>query len=149
MRCIYIKLRRIIVLLLFLGGCAFVTGQSAYEGKGENRGSIAWAYYGRGNGVALIYDHGFSNLISAGVGIEFYHEDEDREFSYFAVLDVHLKELLGLPERLDIYPGIEVGSFNKEFELFGYLGISYAFSEKFGIFTELGNRGTLGLYYNF
>jgi hypothetical protein len=149
MKCFLFKSRGFLCVLLFLAGYSLAFGQSAYEGKGENRGSIAWAYYGRGNGIALIYDHGFSNLISAGGGIEFYHEDEDREFSYFGVFDVHLKELLGLPERLDLYPGVEVGSFDGEFELFGYLGVSFAFSEKLGIFTEIGNRGTLGLYYNF
>ncbi|MCE2611589.1 hypothetical protein LVD13_01305 [Flavobacteriaceae bacterium D16] len=123
--------------------------QSAYEGEGEDRINVAWAYYGRGNGLSVLYDHGFSNLISAGAGVEFYFEDSERETSFFGLVDLHLKEVLGLPERLDLYPGAEIGSFAGSFDIYPYLGISFAISEKFGLFTEIGERGTVGVYFNF
>lgn len=123
--------------------------QSAYEGKGENRLNVAWAFYGRGNGLSMIYDHGFNDWFSAGVGAEVYVIEDESEFSYFGVVDFHLKELLGLPERLDLYPGAEVGSFEQEFKVFPYLGIAFALRERFGLYTEIGERATVGIYYNF
>ena len=139
---------RVLLLFFLVLGLQNVQGQNAYEGKGENKISVAWAYYGRDNGLSLMYDHGFSDLISAGGGIETYVIEGDREVSVFAMVDFHLNKVLNLPERLDIFPGVEAGSFIKEFELFGYVGISYAISEKIGLYTEIGNRGTLGVYLN-
>lgn len=130
-------------------GSFLALGQSSYEGKGENRINVAWAYYGRGDGLSLVYDHGFSNLFSAGAGMELYVIEGERETSFFGIVDLHLKELLELPERLDLYPGAEIGSFDGEFKIYPYLGVSFALTEKLGLFTEIGQRGTLGVYFNF
>ncbi|HSR61092.1 MAG TPA: hypothetical protein VLL47_10070 [Robiginitalea sp.] len=137
-----------ICLFLILGSQATYS-QSAYGGKGENRLNTAWAYYGRGNGLSILYDHGFSDWFSAGAGVELYFIESERETSFFGIMDFHLQQALDLPERLDLYPGTEIGHFNRNFALYPYLGVSWALSEEFGLFTELGERGTLGVYFNF
>ncbi|MCJ7468433.1 MAG: hypothetical protein MUO53_17270 [Maribacter sp.] len=109
--------RLLVLVLLFFMGSFLALGQSSYEGKGENRINVAWAYYGRGDGLSLVYDHGFSNLFSAGAGMELYVIEGERETSFFGIVDLHLKELLELPERLDLYPGAEIGSFDGEFNI--------------------------------
>lgn len=114
-----------------------------------NKFNIGWAYYGRGNGVSFVYDRELSELFSVGLGSEFYFIDEEREFSYFVVGDLHLKELLELKKGYDIYPGFEVGSFESDFGAHFYLGASKSITPNIGIYTEIGTRGILGLYYNF
>ncbi len=142
-------IRVFVICLLFLAGSSTAFGQDAYGEKGENRLNTAWAYYGRGNGISLMYDHGFNSWFSAGAGVEFYFIETERETSFFGILDFHLQEALGLPERLDLFPGTEIGRFNRRFVLYPYIGIAYAFTEEFGVFTEVGERGTLGVYFNF
>lgn len=137
-----------IFLVLLFTGMQNLQAQSAFEGKGENRINVAWAYYGRGNGLSLMYDHGFSELLSAGAGTEVYFLEGESDVSFFGILDLHLKHILNLPEQWDVYPGMEIGSFEGDFEVYGYLGISYALSNEFGLFTEIGNRGVLGVYWN-
>lgn len=114
-----------------------------------NKFNIGWAYYGRGNGVSFVYDRELSELFSVGLGSEFYFIDEEREFSYFVVGDLHLKELLELKKGYDIYPGFEVGFFESDFGAHFYLGASKSITPNIGIYTEIGTRGILGLYYNF
>lgn len=144
--------------LFLLLGSSTAFGQSAYGGKGENRFATAWAYYGRGNGISLMYDHGFNDWLSVGAGVEFYFEERERETSFFGIVDFHLQKALKLPERLDVYPGTEIGLFDRKdnqgffrrrFVYYPYIGLSWAFTEEFGLFTEIGERGTLGVYFNF
>ena len=115
----------------------------------ENRFNVGWAYYGRGSGVSLTYDREFSNLFSAGIGFEEYFSEEETEMSYFLITDFHLSKLLKTPNSVDIYPGAEFGSFGESFEAHYYLGVSILIKKNMGIFTELGSRGILGLYYQF
>ena len=55
-----------------------------------NKFNIGWAYYGRGNGVSFVYDRELSELLSVGLGSEFYFIDEGRDF-LICVGDLHLK----------------------------------------------------------
>jgi hypothetical protein len=60
-----------------------------------------------------------------------------------------LGELLDLPCRLDIYPGLELGYLSRsDVGITGYLGIRYFFSDRFGLFAEIGNNGAIGLSIN-
>ena len=83
---------------------------------------------GRGNGITVI------NFV--GLGSEFYFIDEEREFSYFVVGDLHLKELLELKKGYDIYPGFEVGSFESDFGAHFYVGVSKSITPN--KYTEIG-----------
>ena len=69
--------------------------------------------------------------------------------SYFVITNFHLSKLLKTPNTVDIYPGAEFGRFGESFEAHYYLGVSVLIKKNIGIFTELGSRGILGIYYQF
>ena len=62
--------------------------------------------------------------------------------------DYHLQDPLGLPEKWDIYPGVDVGVLGNTFGLGVHLGARYFFNDKFGVFLEAGNNGSLGVSIN-
>ena len=114
----------------------------------NNKVNIGWAYYGRGNGVSLTLDHEFSELLSAGIGLEEYFLDDDIETSFFILLDLHLEKFLNI-KKLEIYPGVELGYFEDELSYHFYLGLAKDLTNKFGLYTEIGSRGVFGLYMSF
>ena len=71
------------------------------------------------------------------------------ELSYFLITDFHFSRLLKTPNAVDLYQGAEIGFFGNNFEIHYYLGISTPITKEIGVFTEIGSRGVLGLYYIF
>ena len=71
------------------------------------------------------------------------------ELSYFLITDFHFSRLLKIPNAVDLYQGAEIGFFGNNFEIRYYLGISTPITKEIGVFTEIGSRGVLGLYYIF
>jgi hypothetical protein len=51
---------------------------------------------------------------------------------------------------LDIYPGVDVGVLGKDFGIGAHIGARYFFTNRIGVFAEVGNNGSLGvsLIYN-
>ena len=142
-------MKKLLFILLLMPLTVFSQNTEVLENDSkENRFNVGWAYYGRGSGVSLTYDREFSNLFSAGIGFEEYFSEET-EMSYFLITDFHLSKLLKTPNSVDIYPGAEFGRFGESFEAHYYLGVSILIKKNMGIFTELGSRGILGLYYQF
>lgn len=144
-------MKQLFLFGIFLCGSLNLLGQENQIDEKElnNRISVGWAYYGRGNGTSIIIDREFSEIISQGVGFEEYFIDEELESSFFLVTDFHLEKVLNFKSDIEIYPGFEYGSFGGEFEIHSYLGISIQLSPKSGIYTELGSRGVFGLYTKF
>tara|TARA_B110000238_G_C15949821_1_gene362724 strand:- start:198 stop:629 length:432 start_codon:yes stop_codon:yes gene_type:complete len=143
-------MKKLLFILLLMPLTVFSQNTEVLENDSkENRFNVGWAYYGRGSGVSLTYDREFSNFFSAGIGFEEYFSEEETEMSYFLITDFHLSKLLKTPNSVDIYPGAEFGSFGESFEAHYYLGVSILIKKNMGIFTELGSRGILGLYYQF
>ena len=143
-------MKKLLLILLLIPFTVFSQNPEVdEEAPKENRLSLGWAYYGRGNGVSVTYDRELSNLFSAGVGFEEYFSGEEAEMSYYVITDFHLSKLLKPSSSVDVYPGAEFGRFGEEFEAHGYLGVSFFINENMGIFTELGSRGVLGIYYQF
>jgi|TARA_B100001059_G_C17740133_1_gene531162 hypothetical protein len=122
--------------------------QEEFE-KGKNKISLGWAYYGRGNGVSAIYDREFFEFFSQGIGIEEYFIEDEVETSFFLVTEIPIQKYLNINSGLEIYPGLEYGSFGGEFEAHPFLGFSYPFGNSVGLYTEIGSRGVFGLYYKF
>ncbi|KQT24601.1 hypothetical protein ASG22_11450 [Chryseobacterium sp. Leaf405] len=138
------------VMVIFAG--VSVNAQ-AWTGAGDqkiNAGLSAWGY---GTGITGTYDYGLNNLISVGAGLNVYfdnykdNDDKNRAF-VFGRVNFHLKETLQLPEKLDIYPGVDVGIVGKNFGLGAHIGARYFFTEKIGVFAEVGNNGSLGVSIN-
>jgi len=139
-----------IVMLIFAGTAA---DAQAWTGKGDqkiNAGISAWGY---GTGITGTYDYGLNNLISVGAGLNAYFDnykdnDNDNRVFVFGRLNFHLKETLQLPEKLDIYPGIDIGIVGSDFGLGAHIGARYFFTDRIGVFAEFGNNGSLGVSIN-
>ncbi|WP_294223793.1 DUF6646 family protein [uncultured Chryseobacterium sp.] len=138
------------LILIFAGTAA---DAQAWTGKGDqkiNAGLSAWGY---GTGITGTYDYGLNSLISVGVGLNVYFDnykdsnDENRVFA-FGRVNFHLKNALQLPEKLDIYPGVDVGVVGRNFGLGAHIGARYFFTERIGVFAEVGNNGSLGVSIN-
>jgi hypothetical protein len=139
------------MFVLMLAG-TFVNAQ-AWTGKGDqkiNAGLSAWGY---GTGITGTYDYGLNKLISVGAGFNIYfdnykdNDDKNRAF-VFGRINFHLKDALQLPEKLDIYPGADVGVVGSNFGLGAHIGARYFFTERIGVFAEVGNNGSLGVSIN-
>ena len=115
----------------------------------KNRFSLGWAYYGRGNGVSAIYDREFFEFFYQGIGVEEYFVEDEVETSFFLVTEIPIQKYLNINSGLEIYPGVEYGSFGGEFEAHPFLGFSYPIGKSSGIYTEIGSRGVFGLYLKF
>ncbi|WP_294314184.1 DUF6646 family protein [uncultured Chryseobacterium sp.] len=136
------------LILIFAGTAA---DAQAWTGKGDqkiNAGLSAWGY---GTGITGTYDYGLNSLISVGAGLNVYFDkdsnDENRVFA-FGRVNFHLKNALQLPEKLDIYPGVDVGVVGRNFGLGAHIGARYFFTERIGVFAEVGNNGSLGVSIN-
>lgn len=139
------------MFVLILTG-TFANAQ-AWTGKGDqkiNAGLSAWGY---GTGVTGTYDYGLNKLISVGAGLNIYfdnyknNDDKNRAF-VFGRINFHLKDALQLPEKLDIYPGADVGVVGNSFGLGAHIGARYFFTDRIGVFAEVGNNGSLGVSIN-
>lgn len=146
------NMKKLVFMLMLIFAGTTISAQ-AWTGKGDqkiNAGLSAWGY---GTGITGTYDYGLNQLISVGAGINGYfsnYKDNDNDNSVFIFgrLNFHLKDALQLPEKLDIYPGIDVGVVGRDFGLGAHIGARYFFTERIGVFAEVGNNGSLGVSIN-
>ena len=137
--------------MLFLAG---QVSAQAWNGKGDQKVQIGLNGWGNGTGITATYDYGLGNIVSLGAGANFYFDgykddNKDNNFFVFGRLNAHLQEPLGLPEKWDIYPGIDLGLLGNDFGIGAHIGARYFFNDNLGIFLEAGNNGSLGLSINF
>lgn len=145
-------MKKLVVMLMLIFAGATASAQ-AWTGAGDqkiNAGLSAWGY---GAGITGTYDYGLNNLISVGAGLNIYFDNykdnnNDNRFFAFGRVNFHLKDALQLPEKLDIYPGADVGVVGKNFGLGAHIGARYFFSDRIGVFAEVGNNGSLGISIN-
>jgi hypothetical protein len=146
------NMKKLVFMLMLIFAGTTISAQ-AWTGKGDqkiNAGLSAWGY---GTGITGTYDYGLNQLISVGAGLNGYfsnYKDNDNDNSVFIFgrLNFHLKDALQLPEKLDIYPGIDVGVVGRDFGLGAHIGARYFFTERIGVFAEVGNNGSLGVSIN-
>lgn len=141
----------VLMLMLFMG--AAVSAQ-AYTGKGDQKVNLGLNAWGYGTGITATYDYGLNQLISIGAGGNAYFDNyrdnnKDNRVFIFGRVNFHLREALELPEQLDIYPGVDLGVLGRDFGIGAHIGARYFFTEKFGVFAEVGNNGSLGVSFNF
>lgn len=146
-------MKKLFLLGLFL---AFSTGISAqaWNGKGDQKLQIGLNGWGYGTGITGTYDYGLGSIVSIGAGANFYFDgykddNDDNNIFLFGRLGFHLQEPLGLPEKWDIYPGVNLGVLGKDFGIGAHLGVRYFFTNGIGIYGEFGNNGSLGVSFNF
>lgn len=137
--------------LIFMGSA--VSAQ-AWSGHGDQKIQVGFSSWGYGTGITATYDYGLSKIVSVGAGANFYfsgYKDGDKANNAFIFgrLNAHLQEPLGMPEKWDIYPGLDLGVLGGGFGLGAHLGVRYFFNNNVGIYGEFGNNGSLGVSFNF
>ncbi len=145
-------MKKLWLSLALIASFSFANAQ-AYNGKSDqklNFGLNAWGY---GTGITGTYDYGINDLLSVGAGLNVYfdnyrHDNKDNNLFAFGRVNFHLRKALDLPEKLDLYPGIDLGVVGKDFGIGAHLGSRYFFNQKIGVFAEFGNNGSLGVSIN-
>ncbi|MDM1556446.1 hypothetical protein PYS58_14990 [Chryseobacterium indologenes] len=138
------------VMMFFFG---ITANAQAWTGKGDQKIQLGLSAWGYGTGITGTYDYGLNKLISVGAGLNGYfsnykNNDKDNRVFVFGRLNFHLQEALNLPPKLDIYPGVDVGVVGKDFGIGAHIGARYFFTERIGVFAEVGNNGSLGVSFN-
>ncbi len=146
------SMKKLVFMLMVFAGVA-VSAQ-AYTGKGDQKVNLGLNAWGYGTGITATYDYGLNQLISVGAGANAYFDgykdnNKDNRVFIFGRVNFHLKEALELPEKLDIYPGVDLGVLGRDFGIGAHIGARYFFTEKVGVFAEVGNNGSLGVSFNF
>ncbi|AZA48024.1 hypothetical protein EG346_07395 [Chryseobacterium carnipullorum] len=139
-----------VLMMAFLGTTA---NAQAYTGKGDQKIQLGLSAWGYGTGVTGTYDYGLNKLVSVGAGLNAYFgdykdNDKDNRVFVFGRVNFHLQEALDLPAKWDIYPGVDVGVLGKDFGIGAHIGARYFFTEKVGVFAEVGNNGSIGVSFN-
>lgn len=121
-----------------------VTAQLAaqgYSGRGDQKLQVGANLQNNGTGITASYDYGLGENISIGATSSYVlgiNSDIDKgapeRFDVKARFSAHLGPVIGISDKFDLYPGLDLGLKNFGF----HTGARYFFSEGFGVFTELG-----------
>lgn len=136
-------MKKIITLGMLL--TAFLGNAQAFSGKGDNKFQIGANFQDMATGIMATYDYGIGENMSIGfyttyllgTSNDYSPVLEDPKFvdrfDLKARFNANIGNVIGLPEQVDIYPGLDLGLRN-----FGaHLGGRYFFTNGFGVFTEL------------
>lgn len=146
-------MKKLVFMVMAMLTGAFANAQ-AYTGKGDQKVNLGLNAYGYGTGITATYDYGLNQLISVGGGANAYFDgykdnNKDNRVFVFGRVNFHLSEVLELPAKFDLYPGVDLGVLGKDFGIGAHIGVRYFFTEKIGVFAEVGNNGSLGVSFNF
>jgi hypothetical protein len=142
-------MKKIITVLLLSSTC-FVNAQ-AFKGKGDVKGQVGALLQSGGAGISVSTDFGIGENMSLGLvgsymlststtsvvvdGVTYENKPkfEDRA-DLKARFSANLGNVIGLNEKMDVYPGLDLGLRN-----FGaHLGFRYFFTDGFGVYAESG-----------
>ncbi len=130
-----------ILLIITLFAAVQISNAQAYQGKGDTKFQVGLNLQDRGTGINSTVDFGIGENMSfgfvatyllgandiAGVKAKF----EDRA-DIKARFNANIGNVLGLDPKMDIYPGLHLGTRN-----FGaHLGARYFFTDGFGLYAE-------------
>ena len=131
------------VLTLFF---VFKAEAQSFNGKGDSKVNVGYHIYGYGNGINASYNYGLNDQFSIGAGGNYYFDNEENDYFLFVRANFHLGPLMDLPRKLDIYPGVEFGYLSStNIGLAAYVGIRYFFTDRIGVYTEIGSSGSVGM----
>lgn len=131
------------LFFLFFTG---LTKAQSYNGKGDSKIQVGYNIYGYGNGIKATYTYGISQQFSLGAGATYYFNNDVNDYFLYGRACFHLGPLLDLPTELDIYPALEFGYLSSNnIGIAGFIGVRYFFTDKIGVYTELGSSASLGL----
>lgn len=112
-------MKKLILLcsMIFMGS---MLSAQAWNGKGDQKLQLGFNGWGYGTGITGTYDYGLGKIVSVGAGANIYFDgyrdnNDDNKVFVFGRLGFHLQEPLSLPEKWDIYPGVNLGVLGGEF----------------------------------
>ncbi|MDE5492089.1 DUF6646 family protein [Elizabethkingia meningoseptica] len=147
-------MKKVLFSLVGVLGIQLASAQ-AWSGQGDQKVQAGINIWGKGAfGVKGSYDYGIADAVSIGAGVGIFSEgktDAGRTktaFSVYGRANYHLKEVLELPDKFDIYPGITMGVLGNSFDFGAHIGFRYFFTPTIGAYAEVGNRGGLGVVIN-
>lgn len=148
-----LNIKDIAAATLLIVFCANANAQ-AYKGKGDKKFQVGANFQSNATGVHVGADFGLGENISIGfttdylLGVQEYPYGNpvlfqvqptqvprfDDRFDAKARFNANLGSVIGLPETMDLYPGLNLGLKN-----FGtHIGFRYFFTQGFGLFAEAG-----------
>ncbi|MFZ4105230.1 DUF6646 family protein [Flavobacterium sp.] len=148
---------RKIIILSFILVSTFVNAQ-AYKGKGDVKFQVGANIQKWGSGISVSNDFGVGENMSFGfVGSYLLNTNEEYgmpkfsdRFDIKARFNANISNVLKLNDKIDLYPGLDLGLRN-----FGaHLGGRYFFSDGFGLYSEVGfplakyDTNPTGYYYD-
>jgi hypothetical protein len=132
-------MKKIILLLTVFSAC--VANAQAYKGKGDIKFQVGANFQDGGTGINVTTDFGLGENMSYGFSATYLlsadeilgvkPKFEDRA-DIKARFNANLGNVLGVEDKLDIYPGLNLGLRN----FGGHLGARYFFTDGFGVYTE-------------
>ena len=117
------------------------TNAQAFKGKGDKKFQVGANFQNGGSGITSTIDFGLGENMSFGfVGTyllnaksisDYKVRFEDRA-DIKARFNANIGAVMGLSPKMDVYPGLDLGTRN----LGAHLGFRYFFSDGFGLYTE-------------
>ena len=130
-----------IIILSFILVSTFTNAQ-AYKGKGDVKFQVGGNFQKWGSGISTSVDFGIGENMSYGfVASYLLNTNQDYGMPKFgdrvdlkARFNANIGNVLKMSDKVDIYPGLDVGLRN-----FGaHLGARYFFTDGFGVYSEAG-----------
>ncbi len=157
-------MKKLLLSLIFLLSISTIGKAQAWDGKGDMKVSMGYMFYDYhfsnttddfGSGISTCIDYGITENISIGTGINY--NTQPTNFYFNLRSDYHFQNLLELNSNFDIYAGADIGlntyeqasDFDKIWSLGLHVGTRFMFTDVIGFYLEIGNRGNIGLMYNF
>lgn len=133
-------MKTVLYLLFFLVGSTVLSAQ-AYLGKGDQKFQVGANLQSNASGIVASFDYGLGENISIGatsaylLGIASGIDKGAKErFDAKARFSAHLGSVMGIDNRFDLYPGLDVGLKNFGF----HTGARFFFSDGLGVYAEFG-----------
>ena len=126
--------------------CLLITIQMAnaqvFKGKGDTKFQVGANIQEKGTGIIATYDRGIGTNMSFGftsmylLGIKEIAGEKpnfDDRFDLRARFSANIADIFGIEEKVDIYPGLNIGIKN----FGGHLGARYFITDGFGLYSEI------------
>ena len=130
-----------ILLLITLFAAVQISNAQAFQGKGDTKFQVGLNLQDGGTGITSTVDFGLGENMSFGFVATYSLDANDIDASQAkfedradikARFNANIGNVLGLDPKMDVYPGLHLGTRN-----FGaHLGFRYFFTDGFGVYAE-------------
>ena len=134
-------MKKILVVVCLLAAVQISNAQ-VFKGKGDTKFQVGANIQEKGTGVIATYDRGIGTNMSFGftsmylLGIKEIAGEKpnfDDRFDLRARFSANIADIFGIEEKVDIYPGLNIGIKN----FGGHLGARYFITDGFGVYSEI------------